>query len=242
MSFGAYTPRSVERAAKMAHEEAASSEAAGAQSADDAALHQLLPHSVVESRQAQSGGQASASQPQVAALQPRAARAARRSTRVKAREASRAAAVAEQIAAVQANGGNDSSEVDEIIAVRARKMQREQRKQQKADESTRAIAAAAAEAAAAAAAATVASESDDESSDEADDVNFTFGRLKGGTLQAVLAATGRPELTVLAQSLRAIDLVDIEDFGLLTSTSRYARSSRRSTCRYLWRLMSRLAR
>ena len=129
VSFGAYTPRSAERAAHAVLSQAVSAETAGAQHAG--ALHPTLPQSVAEIVVAPRATTMSGDGPSLAAKKNTAPSGSRRSTRVKAREAARAASVAQQIAAVKANGGDDSSDIDEIIKARESKMARLARQEKK---------------------------------------------------------------------------------------------------------------
>ena len=217
VSFGAFTPRSAERraveaAARLRRE--ASADVAVELDYEEYQDGNAAPPSPPQSRKSPRLLSAATVQ-QAYAKQARAAAA-----RIAAQTLD-----LESAAAARAAADADSDEVDAIISARAAQLKREKKKDSKtrrAREAREAEAMAAAEAAAADAASRREAESggDTESDVASDDeepvVTPTFGKMAKGSLQLALDRSGRPELAAFGETMRRIDVVDLDDFFILS--------------------------
>ena len=227
VSFGAFTPRSAERRAIEA----------AARLSREASVDVAVELDYEEYQEGSVEGSAALPSPPQPRKSPRLLSATTVLRALDAKEARataariKARALAESAAAARVAAAADSDEVDDIISSRAAQLKRDKKKD-KAKRSrdakeavARACEARAVEAAESAAAAEAARrlrveasdpESDTESGGDEPVTGSVFGMMKGGPLQAALVGSGRPELAAFGETMRRIDVVEIDDFFLMT--------------------------
>ena len=220
VSFGAFTPRSAERRAVEA--------------AARLRLEASVDVAVELDYEDYQGGSADLPSPPQPRKSPRLLDATTTLRALEAKEATariKARALAESAAAARVAAAADSDEVDDIISARAAQLKRDKKKDKakRSRDAKEAVAKAcearAVEAAESAAAAETARqlrveasdpESDTESGDDEPVTGSVFGMMKRGPLQAALVGSGRPELAAFGETMRRIDVVEIDDFFLMT--------------------------